>query len=282
MKLLAYAKINLGLHVLARRPDGYHDLETVFHQINQCDEIEILPHATFEFSTESAEVPRDSSNLCFRAASLLQQKFGVSDGASIRLKKRIPVGAGLGGGSSDGAAVLKGLTRLWNLRVEPSALHELAAELGSDVPFFLYGGTSFATGRGEQLKAFKVRVPYWILVVTPPIHVSTAWAYSNLKPASSGARSDLQATVLKAMADSQSGGLLTNDFEPLVFSAYPEIRAIKDSMLHEGSHCTLLSGSGSSVFGLFADEKRARKVAKLFPGNHTISLTEPNFQPESN
>ncbi|MGB2869025.1 MAG: 4-(cytidine 5'-diphospho)-2-C-methyl-D-erythritol kinase [Bacteroidota bacterium] len=281
MKLLAYAKINLGLHVLARRPDGFHDLETVFHQINLFDEIEILPHNILEFSTESRDVPRDSSNLCLRAATLLQQRHRVSSGARIRLNKRIPVGAGLGGGSSDAAAVLKGLTRHWNLGLSPSILHDLAAQIGSDVPFFLEGGTSFATGRGDKLNAFKLRVPYWILVVTPPIHVSTAWAYSNLELSASGVNYDLRASLVRMMEDSRRGELLMNDFEPMVFSAHPEIRAIKESMLQEGARFALLSGSGSSVFGLFTEENRARAAAKPFPANHTISLTEPNFRPES-
>ena len=279
MKLLAYAKINLGLHVLARRPDGYHDLETVFHLINHFDEIEILPRNTLEFTTESRNVPHDSSNLCLRAAALLKQRYDISSGAFIHLKKHIPVGAGLGGGSSDAAAVLRGLTRLWNIQIDPTALHDLATEVGSDVPFFLQSGTSLAKGRGENLTAFKLDVPYWILVVTPPIHVSTAWAYTNLKLIS-GPRPDLRATVMAMMKDSRSKESLTNDFEPLVFSAHPEIHAVKESLLREGARCALLSGSGSSVFGLFAEEVRAKAAETTFSQGYTTSLTEPNFQPE--
>ena len=180
MKLRAYAKINIGLNILGKRSDGYHDLETIFHEIDCFDEIEFEQHDKVAMTADSILVPIDESNLCLSAANLLQKEKHVRPGVMIHLKKNIPIGAGLGGGSSDAAAVLCGLNHFWKLKLSNNQLRTLAAQIGSDVPFFIDGGTAYATGRGEILESFSLVLPFWIAVVTPLIRISTAWAYNHL------------------------------------------------------------------------------------------------------
>ncbi len=277
MKLRAYAKINFGLRILGKRRDGYHDIETVFHKIDLFDELEIAPSSTLEFNCGSAKLPRDDSNLCLRAAIALQKYSGVSKGARISLTKRIPIAAGLGGGSSDAATTLKGLSALWNLDLTVHELHQLSTALGSDVPFFLDGASAYATGRGEILQRLDLEIPYWILVATPPLSISTAWAYSkfieNHQPPTGMER------FTRAIQNPAEGGM-QNDFEPIVFASHPEIKQLKGSLLKAGAVQALLSGSGSSVFGLFERQEDARQASGQFPKQYTCSLTEPSFNPD--
>jgi len=281
MTLQAYAKINIGLHILGKRSDGYHDLETIFHEINLFDEIDLETHKSLEMSADSILVPIDESNLCLKAASILQKERKIKEGVMIQLRKNIPIGAGLGGGSSDAAAVLRGLNQLWNLKLSNDQLRTFAGEIGSDVPFFIEGGNAYASGRGEILDHFPMEVPFWIAVVTPLIHISTTWAYSHLKLQRDGTASELQTKIAKVISNPKKiSTLVQNDFEKTTIDAYPEIGRLKEKLNEKGAVFSLMSGSGSSVFGFFESEKKAADALGSFPKNYHTSLTAPTFKPD--
>ncbi|MEX1274711.1 MAG: 4-(cytidine 5'-diphospho)-2-C-methyl-D-erythritol kinase [Bacteroidota bacterium] len=281
MTLRAYAKINIGLRVIGKRPDQYHAIETVFHQVDLCDEINLVQNDEgIHFSTDRSELPSDRSNLCVRAAQLIQDVTGIHSGVDMTLRKRIPIGAGLGGGSADAAAVLKGLVRLWSLDITTDELEALSSSLGSDVPFFIRGGTAYATGRGEILESMPVTIPYTIAVVTPPIQVSTAWAYAHISPSPRQTGENLK-DWLSALALPQTDieSRCRNDFEQIVFAAHPQIRSIKESLLQRGARLALMSGSGSSVFGFFLEPHTLDGLEKEFPPPYHCSITKPFFKP---
>jgi 4-diphosphocytidyl-2-C-methyl-D-erythritol kinase len=281
MTLHAYAKINIGLYVLGKRSDGYHDLETIFHEINLFDEIDLEPHKTLEMNADSILVPIDESNLCLKAASILRKERKIKEGVMIQLRKKIPVGAGLGGGSSDAAAVLRGLNELWKLKLSNHQLRTVAGQIGSDVPFFIEGGNAYASGRGEILEHFSLDVPFWIAVVTPLIHISTTWAYSHLKLQRDGKGSELRAKIAKNISNLKKiSSLVQNDFEQSTIEIFPEIGTIKKKLKDKGAVFSLMSGSGSSVFGLFENEKKALDALGSFPKNYQMSLTAPTFKPD--
>jgi len=280
MTTRAYGKINLGLRILRKRSDGYHDIETVFHQIDLFDELSFRLHESdILLTSTNPQLPADNSNLCVKAANLLRDLTGVQEGVEIHLKKNIPMGAGLGGGSSDAAATLLTLARLWNLELSPEELHTLAAALGSDVPFFLLGNTAYATSRGEQLEPMNLHFPYWIVLVAPPVHVSTAWAYKMLRRDEHAAPpAGFKSVLLEHTHNHQLlSQTLTNDFEQVVFEIHPEIRGIKNAMLNEGADVALMSGSGSSVFALTKSEALAVRLATRFDHAGRVFLTKPFF-----
>lgn len=280
MTVKAYAKINLGLRVLGKRNDGFHDIETIFHRINLFDELTILPsEGEISITCDNSAVPTDENNLCWKAVELLRAEVDGRRGAFIRLKKNIPVGAGLGGGSSDAAATLSATAASWNLRAAASTLASIALQLGSDVPFFLHNRTAYAEGRGERLSFVKLTLPYWILLVAPDLHISTAWAYKELS-----ARKRLSAPAERFYNGATCrvagfGTLMTNDFEEVVFDAHPELAELKGRLREAGARFALMSGSGSSIYGLFERESIARDASELFRRDHFVSLTEPNFIP---
>jgi 4-diphosphocytidyl-2-C-methyl-D-erythritol kinase len=281
----AYAKINLGLRVLRKRPDGYHDIETIFHRVDISDEITISTSPVLSLTCSDPTLPTDEKNLSYRAAKLLQDEPGLFGfpRVAITLKKQIPMGAGLGGGSSDAAATLLGIVEYLRLPVPHTRLCSLAAGIGSDVPYFLSHGSAHATGRGEQLKQLKISIPYWILVAYPGIHVSTPWAYAALGK-SIPAREDLPEresleTLISRFLEDPVGNslLLRNDFEKAVFARHPEIAGLKQSFLDSGAIFAQMSGSGSSVFGLFRDEGTAQECASRFGSGIQCFFTAPGF-----
>lgn len=284
MRVRAYAKINLGLHVLGKRSDGYHSIETVFRLINLYDELEMVQNDQgLQFSSNDPSLEADRTNLCMRAANLLRELTGCHTGVEMRLTKRIPIGAGLGGGSSDAAATLRGLTKLWSLDISTEELQTISASLGSDVPFFFTGQTAYATGRGELLESMVLPLPYSILVATPPIHVSTAWAYSSLSLDPAQKRPNLRELLSAGLRDALIlRKELTNDFEDTVFRQYPEIRGLKEKILAGGAELALMSGSGSSAFGLFSSAEKAKELASTLSADYVTSVTEPHFKPEIN
>lgn len=262
----APAKINLGLHVLRRRPDGFHDIETVFLRIAWADVLRMEPSDDLSMACSDPSLPTDERNLVMKAARLLQQRYGPATGAHLHLEKRIPYGAGLGGGSSDAAAALRLLNDLWSLRLGDQQLAQLALELGSDVPFFLGPEAAFGTGRGERLEPLTdpqtdepFRPPYPLVVAVPQVAVSTAEAYAMITPSESG-RSDLREVVL-------SGDLerwrreLTNDFERPILRKYPEIAELKKAMKCAGAGYAAMSGTGSAVYAFFNDPAPAKAAA---------------------
>jgi len=260
----AYAKINLGLRIYGKRPDGYHEIETVYHMIDLFDELKFEPWGTIEVSNSDPALPRDEGNLCYRAATLLQEHLGLRHGVRISLTKNIPIGAGLGGGSSDAGAVMRELPRFWNVSIERKELSRLALMLGSDVPYFLHNGSAFARGRGEILEYFQLELPYAVLLCYPNIHISTAWAYNKVRTLRTRPDECLKDALLNALTNpTQLFSCLANDFEPIVFETHPEILQVKESMIRNGAQCAALSGSGSSVFGLFSQIDKALNAAEL-------------------
>jgi 4-diphosphocytidyl-2-C-methyl-D-erythritol kinase len=278
IQMKAYAKINLGLRIIAKRADGYHDIETILHRIDVYDELSFINGQTISFESDAPDLPSGEDNLCIRAARLLASHRGVKAGAHISLRKKIPAGAGLGGGSSDAAATLLGLNKLWGLDMKAGELLPLAAQLGSDVPYFLRDGTAYATGKGEILEYFPLQLPYWIVVLYPDIHVSTAWAYQQMALENPNRTDNLRKNLLEHLHDGerlrQSVG---NDFEPTVFRAHPELGELKQLYYDHGALFAQMSGSGSSIYGLFESERGAKSVCETLAGRGKVFLTLPGL-----
>lgn len=262
----APAKLNLGLHVLRRRADGYRDLDTVFVAIPWHDTLTASPSETLAFSSDDPSLPTDASNLVVKAALALAEVAGVEPNAALHLAKRIPHGAGLGGGSSDAAAALQTLTHLWKIDVSDEALHALAARLGSDVPFFLDPRPMHATGRGERLAPLvfpdgsSYTLPYPLVVAVPTVHVSTADAYRLVRPNDTN-RADLAETVRSNDLDRWRCDLV-NDFEAPVVAAFPALAAVRTALGDAGAAYVSMSGSGSAFFGVFEEAARAAQAAE--------------------
>lgn len=288
MTTRAYAKINLGLRILGRRDDGYHEIETIFHRINLYDEITFEPASTISLACNHHELPTDERNLCVRAAGLLQKLFGIHEGVHITLKKTIPIGAGLGGGSADAAAVLVTLPKWWNQTLSTEEQFALALQLGADVPYFLQPGTAYATGKGEILHYIELDIPYWIVVVYPNLHISTAWAYQkvkipNLKSQISNPKTQatLKEIILEHLHEPRMlMSLLHNDFEPLILRTYEPVARVKQALYIAGADFAQLSGSGSSVFGLFQNETYAKDAARELGKHYQVFITPPHFKAE--
>ncbi|MBO4645651.1 MAG: 4-(cytidine 5'-diphospho)-2-C-methyl-D-erythritol kinase [Bacteroidales bacterium] len=249
MKSLANFKVNLGLYVTGHRPDGYHNLETVFFPVHSlCDEIEVTPKNgdTHLEMTGGDFVVEPEKNLCLKAFRLMQEKYDLS-GAQIRLVKNIPSGAGLGGGSADAAVVLKLTNAAFHLQIHKDVLKGLAAQLGSDVPFFLENIPSYATGRGEILRPFPLQLePYRISVFKPDFSIPTAEAYSRITPvAGRPPLCDLLTQPVETWREQ-----IPNDFEKALFPLYPQLAEIKQEFYRQGAVYASLSGSGSAVFAI--------------------------------
>jgi len=280
MTVRAYAKINLGLRILRKREDGYHDIETVFHRINLFDELEFESAESLSMTCNSADLPVDERNLCMKAASLMRRRYVVRNGVHITLRKNIPIGAGLGGGSSDAATALLSLARLWELKIKDDEMRSLAVQLGSDVPYFLRNGTAHATGRGETLDYFDLRLPYWIVVVFPKVSISTSWAYANARIPNRPATASLINVLVESVDDPRKlTDLLHNDFESLVLHSHPVIDEVRRELLDSSAKFVQMSGSGSSVYGLFANGDIARDVASGLNKRFQVFITPPLFCP---
>ena len=264
LTLPSFAKVNLHLRVLGKREDGFHDIFTVFQTVSLHDEI-AFERADGEIVLECDDpaVPTDESNLIVRAATRLRAEFGVSDGARMRLEKRIPMGGGLGGGSSNAAAALIGLSRMWGIEAGREDLVRIGEELGSDVPFFLEGGTAIGSGRGTEIEPVADFKAEWMLIVTPDEHVSTAAAYAGLG-AQNLTNEDSNRILRVCRSEAESPDFLltaaTNDFEKTVFAQHPEIGRVKQRLIDLGATRAMMSGSGSSVFAIF-DKEETRQTA---------------------
>lgn len=276
----AHAKINLGLRILRRRDDGYHDIATVFHRISLHDDVRLEASPDIRLTVDAADIPTDGRNLCVKAATLLREELHAEPGVRITLVKRVPTGAGLGGGSSDAAAVLTNLPRLWNRAVDPSMLDSLALRIGSDVPYFLKPGSALARGRGEILEYFELDIPFAILLCNPGVHVSTAWAYARVTPRSDHSLEDLRAILHRGLADPEYlRRHLRNDFEEPVSAAYPEISRIKTVMIEAGALYAAMSGSGSSVYAFFESARIAEETGRrLSERGALVSVSPPHFR----
>jgi 4-diphosphocytidyl-2-C-methyl-D-erythritol kinase len=247
------AKINIGLKVLFKRPDGFHELETCMLPIPFYDVLEIIPATTFTFrQTGRLFEGADTDNLCIRAFQLLATEFNIPS-VYMHLRKVIPMGAGLGGGSSDAAWVLRGLNILFGLNLTCNQLQMYAAKLGSDCPFFITDGAQIAKGRGEQLNPYNLTFsPYYLKLVNPAIHIGTALAYAGVH----FSKENPSLVELLKLPISQWKHEVENDFELSVFEQFPEIASIKEQLYMEGAVYAAMSGSGSTVFGIFESQPK--------------------------
>lgn len=270
LKVHAPAKINLGLEILRRRADGFHDLNTLFATVGVEDTLLFHPRKDGRIECRVEGNPllaAEPDNLVVRAAHLLRERYGSPElGVQIELRKEIPTGAGLGGGSSDAAATLLGLRTLWHLSVSERDLLDLAESLGSDVPFFIHGGLALGRGRGEILEPLALDLPeWWAVLVNPGVHIPTPWAFRALDRHEERTASDLHAAVVEGINDpSTLRKRLTNDFEEPVFAAHPALAVIRDQLYRAGAFFALMSGSGSTLFGLFEDRSTAERAAADF------------------
>lgn len=259
ISLKAPAKVNYLLDVIRRRPDGYHDLRMVMQRVNLCDDITITltdsPGITVRCGKHG--VPDGPGNIAWKAASVLLELAGGSQGADILITKRIPVAAGLGGGSSDAASVLMGMNELLKLGLSDQRLMEIGVKLGADVPFFIFKTTALAEGIGEALTAMPEMPKAWVLLVNPGVHVSTAWVYNNLKLTNRGELAKLP-TFYGSAEDICS--IFANDLESVTIPAFPVIAEIKEAMLQHGAIGAMMSGSGPTVFGLYRDRDTAEQA----------------------
>jgi len=264
------AKVNFCLRVLGRRADGYHNVETVLQTVGLWDRVDLVatPDRSITIAVPSANAPADESNLCWRAASLMAEQVKTDQGVAITLEKLIPVGAGCGGGSSDAAATLVGLARLWNADLSQERLEALAASLGADVPFFLRGGCCLARGKGEKLESLP-DVTAWLVIVTPERRVSTTQAYAALRRgATRGRRRDLSRPIKKTIDALKEGtpqalaAALHNDFEAAPMGGIEDALKAKAALIDAGCLGASLSGSGSGAYGIVAGRESAERVAE--------------------
>jgi len=273
------AKVNLGLHIIGKREDGFHELETLFQMVNWCDEIKIeCLSRGLELVCNQPDIPTDKGNLVIKAAHILQARYpGRCKGARIHLNKNIPHGAGLGGGSGNAAGVLLGLNFLWGLKLKREDLISVASELGSDVPFFLFSPCAIGRGRGEILEPVKNSIRFYVLMVYPGFAVPTASVYGNLKLKLTKRENNISIlkNFLLQSEFAQLGATWSNDLELFVFKEYPGLSGIKKEMLALGAKGALLSGSGSTVFGIFDNPETANSAhARLDRGKFMLFLAE--------
>jgi 4-diphosphocytidyl-2-C-methyl-D-erythritol kinase len=273
-RVRALAKINLDLRVLGKRADGYHELRTIFQTVSLADSLDIAytpgPRTSIELA-DSADIP---DNLVVRAARLAMDAMGITGAVSMRLVKRTPMGAGLGGGSSDAAAVLLALPVLAGQAPPVETLCSLGQQLGSDVPFFLLGGTAAAIGRGTEVFPLPDTPTRAGLIIAPPVHVSTADAYRALSPRLTTESEENKMfsfqTHTWSVADGAAG---VNDFEPVVFERESRLATLKQRLMRAGASPAMLTGSGSALFGLFRDREEMRRALELFTDEKALPIS---------
>jgi 4-diphosphocytidyl-2-C-methyl-D-erythritol kinase len=268
--LNSHAKINFYLDVLDQRADGFNNIETIFQTISLCDRLTLTRDGgALELHCDHADLAAEPDNLVLRAGRALLAHAGCTAGARMWLEKRIPVAAGLAGGSGDAAAALAGLNELWELGLSPAALNELALGLGSDVPYCLRGGTARATGRGEEIVALPEIPETWLVLVHPPVGVSAGWVYKHPQLERSGevpvnGQTPRFARALAALAAGDIPSAVFNRMERVVFEAHPALAAWKGRLLEAGCIAAAMSGSGPTLYGVCDSEAQARSVAAAF------------------
>ncbi len=259
------AKINLFLHILGKRPDGYHELSSLMCCVTLYDILLIdTGFKNISVSCTDPEIPTDEKNHAYRAADLFLKKLDKKDGVRIHINKNIPAGAGLGGGSSNAAAVLSGLNKLFGNPFTLSEIMKMGLEIGADVPFFLFKKPALATGIGDNLEEYPVKIPYKILIIYPGFGVSTKDVYNNLNLRLTNCKKKLKSSPFEREFDPE---LLCNDLESVTASRHPEINEVKEALFIMGAKGALMSGSGSSVFGLFPDYDSAINVGNVLSQN---------------
>ncbi|WP_132372775.1 4-(cytidine 5'-diphospho)-2-C-methyl-D-erythritol kinase [Melghiribacillus thermohalophilus] len=265
----APAKINLALDVLHKREDGYHEVNMIMTTIDLADRIELksLEQNEIKIVSDNRFVPDDERNLAYKAAFIIKEKLGIQKGVQITIDKQIPVAAGLAGGSSDAAAVLRGLNKIWKLQLTHEQLAEIGSEIGSDVPFCVYSSTACVTGRGEKIHELPAPPPCWIVLAKPSIGVSTRVVYEQLTleylnhPDIEGMKQAIQKQDYSGMT-----AKLGNVLETVTFRLHPEVKTMKERMLKAGADNVLMSGSGPTVFGLTRKDQKAERIYNSLKG----------------
>jgi len=260
IELYSYAKINLRLDILRKREDGYHDIRTVLQKVSLRDELRItISSRGLKVICDNHQVPLTEGNLAYTAAQAILNRYKVKDEVSISIKKNIPLAAGLGGGSSNAASTLVGINQLFGLGISNQELMKIGKDIGADVPFFIFGNTALATGIGDRLEKMEIIPKLWLLMVTPDIQISTAWAYKSLRM---GLTSKPINTNIPNCINhlTEIITMLSNDLEKVVIPRYPVIQRIKEELINKGAKGGLMSGSGSTVFGIFFSEDEAKEA----------------------
>ncbi|MBW1705339.1 MAG: 4-(cytidine 5'-diphospho)-2-C-methyl-D-erythritol kinase [Deltaproteobacteria bacterium] len=262
-KLLAPAKLNIRLKVTGRRPDGYHELVSIMVPVGLFDHLELerTRRGRIRLTCQGLSIPDNEENLVYRAARAFFSRTGLEPGLSVRLTKNIPVAAGLGGGSSNAACTLKALNDMWSNPLTSEELAELSVSLGADIPFFLKNRPCMAKGIGEILEPIEKWPGFWYVIVTPPVKVSTAWVYANLKLKLTTGEYDSIITYLESESF-DIAEILENDLETVTASHFPVISTIKKALVAGGAKGALMSGSGPSVFGIFESKDQAISAKK--------------------
>jgi 4-diphosphocytidyl-2-C-methyl-D-erythritol kinase len=278
IKVLANAKINLGLSVKHKRNDGFHEIESIFQEISFADELIIKKSNSIKFDTNSNELKKSGKNLCVEAAELLQKNYKIA-GLDIFLDKRIPIGSGLGGGSSDAAAVLKSANLLFNQGLSNHELKILAEQIGSDVPFFIDGKSCRVSGRGEIIEQLSSDLDYYILLVFPYIKISTAEAYKSLGMHLTRNDNDykFKSSILRGTSVRIFKNVFFNDFEGVVFKKYSNLLEIKNLLYQEQAEFASLSGSGSTVYGIYSSPENVNKAYKKLSDLYSCFVAKPVY-----
>lgn len=272
ISLKALAKINLGLDVVRRREDGYHEVRMIMQTVQLYDRLDIkrTQEPGIQIQTNLSFLPVNENNLIYKAAKLLMDEFSITDGISVKLDKRIPVAAGMAGGSTDAAAMLFGMNRLFSLGLTKRQLMERGVQIGADVPYCIMRGTALAEGIGEALSPLPPMVKYPVLIAKPSISVSTKFVYQNLKLDDTTIHPDIDRLIddIKAKNLHDIAAHMGNVLETVTIPNYPVIDEIKKHMLSNGAVGAMMSGSGPTVFGLFDDEDTAKKAYKAMRSSH--------------
>lgn len=268
IELKAYGKINLGLDVIKKRSDGYHDLDMIMQTVNVYDDIVITKIEGTDkiiVTTDKEILSNGKDNLAYMAAKMLFDEFSIHDSVEIKINKRIPIAGGMAGGSADCAATLKGINRMFQLGLSEKDLMERGVKLGADVPYCVMGGTAIARGIGEKLTPLPAPPQCYVLIAKPPVSVSTAYVYGHIKPECIEKRPDIEkmAEAIRNQDLTALSQLLYNVMEDVTVPEYPVIQEIKDLMLQGGALNSIMSGSGPTVFGLFDNEETAQHVMKV-------------------
>jgi len=281
----APAKINLNLRILRKRTDGYHDIETVLLTIGLWDQIVLQKRddQKIQLEIENSNIPADETNLCYRAARLFQERYSEFSGCHLLLKKKIPDGSGLGGGSSDAASTLLGLNNLFDLPFTYNELIVLAGKLGADVPFFMRNGLAIGRGIGNELDYVEKQWNFYVLVLCPNYKISTRWAYENYKISLTNEEKNviLKNQFLNEIQIDNFFEFFVNDFESLVFEYYPELQELKQALYHQGAFFASLSGTGSAVYGLFHERGDVDKAKMFFAQKNCCFVALPVYTNES-
>ena len=262
--LKSFGKINLGLDVVRRRPDGYHEVRMIMQTVGLCDTLVMKKTAgkAVTMRCDLSFLPTDRKNLVYQAAELMKEKYHISSGITVDLKKRIPVAAGMAGGSSNCAAAIKGMNELFGLNLSKEEMCEIGVLLGADVPYCIWGGTALAEGIGEKLTRIPSIPDCWILIAKPGISVSTAFAYKNLKLDQLERHPDIDG-MIRDLEEQNLDGIcskLENVLETVTIPKHPIIRELKEHLLEHGAEGALMSGSGPTVFGIYKEKRTARKA----------------------